>query len=204
MTKTEDNAELPAGRSQPASLTLHIDELWHNRLARSIATVDQAKFPNTETLSQETCLTLIWTFWTLNGLIDEQLGAFGLSRVRLHVLAFLSRAEAEVRMTDIGDWLGVSKAQMTRLIDGLERDGLVRRSVSKTDRRAIFVEVTSAGRERLDAALPGHVAHLSHLMEGLNEEEKLALTHLLAKSRSSMLEASGRSPGGSHSSTQRL
>ncbi|MBV9603351.1 MAG: MarR family transcriptional regulator [Chloroflexi bacterium] len=124
-------------------------------------------------------------------MIDEQLAAFGLSRPRLHVLAFLNRAGNDVRMTDIGNWLGVSRAHVTRLVDGLERDGLVARSASEHDRRTILVHITPAGRHRLEAALPHHVAHLSRLLAELSSDEKSLLIHLLARAREAMLSAEG-------------
>jgi len=127
----------------------------------------------------------------LNALIDEHLTQFGLSRPRLHVLAFLNRAGNEVRMTDIGNWLGVTKAHVTRLVDGLESDGLVVRSASRNDRRTILVHITPSGRQRLDSALPQHLSHLHALLDDLSENEKQALIHLLARARDSMLSATG-------------
>lgn len=141
-------------------------------------------------MSQETSLTLIRAFGTLNTLIDEQLANFGLSRPRLHVLVFLNRA-SNVRMTDIGKWLGVNKANVTRFVDSLERDGLVARSASVLDRRTILVNITPTGRERLETALPYHVEHLSKLLGQLSHEEKAMLIHLLARAREAMLSASG-------------
>lgn len=141
-------------------------------------------------MSQEASLTLIRAFGTLNTLIDEQLANFGLSRPRLHVLAFLNRAGNEVRMTDIGQWLGVNKANVTRLVDGLERDGLVVRTASVLDRRTILVTITPSGRKRLDTALPHHLEHLSALLGDLSHDEKAMLIHLLARTREVMLSAS--------------
>jgi hypothetical protein len=39
--------------------------------------------------------------------------------------------------------------------------------------------------------LPGHRDHLHILVRGLDEHEQIALTHLLAKARTTMLEGSG-------------
>lgn len=94
-------------------------------------------------------------------------------------------------MTDIGNWLGVNKANVTRLVDGLERDGLVVRSASLVDRRTILVTITPAGRKRLETALPYHVQHMSRLLEPLPHTEKAMLIHLLARAREAMLSASG-------------
>ena len=127
-------------------------------LARSIATVDRARSPGADACAQETCLTLIRAFGALKLLIDEKLGESGLSRPRLHVLALLNRAGNEVRISDIGAWLGVTRARATRVVDGLERDGLVARAASAADRRTILISITPTGRQRLDTALPHHLA----------------------------------------------
>ncbi len=92
-------------------------------------------------------------------------------------------------MTDIGRWLGVNKANVTRLVDGLERDGLVLRIASASDRRTILVNITPSGRERLDTALPHHLKHLSDLLGPLSTDEKRMLIHLLARAREAMLSA---------------
>jgi DNA-binding MarR family transcriptional regulator len=136
-------------------------------------------------------LTLIRTFGTLNALLDEHLASFGLSRPRLHVLAFLNRAGNEVRMTDIGNWLGVTKAHVTRLVDSLQAEGLVERAPSRADRRTVLVSITPLGRQRLDETLPRHLEHLGALFRGLSVAEKVLLTHLLVKARTQMLDASG-------------
>ncbi len=178
--------------AHPESLTVDLADLQRDRLAAGIAAVDGAKFPQADPLAQELTLTLIRTFGTLNSLIEEELAADGLSRQRLHVLAFLNRAETEVRMTDVSSWLGVSKANVTNLIDALEREGLAERRASPADRRATAIAITQPGRERLAHALPRHLQHVGQLLAGLNADEKLALTPLLAKTRRTLLAASGK------------
>ena len=149
-----------------------------------------ARFPGADTLSQETSLTLIRAFGTLNTLLDGQLANFGLSRPRLHVLAFLNRAGNEVRMTDSGKWLSVNKANVTRLVDGLEREGLVARSERAGPPRDPGQHY-SYGRTRLDSALPHHVEYVGHLFGPLSDNEKLMLIRLLARAREAMLSGTG-------------
>jgi DNA-binding MarR family transcriptional regulator len=94
-------------------------------------------------------------------------------------------------MSDVSHWLGVNRAHVTRLVDGLERDGLVVRSPSAMDRRTVLVNITPAGRQRLDVALPQHLEHLGGLFGALSADEKSLLIHLLATAREAMLAASG-------------
>ncbi len=64
-----------------------------------------------------------------------------------------------------------SGSNITTVIDNLERDGLVRRERSAEDRRVIYVHLTEAGRERLEAVLPGHIAALVDEFGVLSEDE---------------------------------
>lgn len=48
---------------------------------------------------------------------------------------------------EIGDLLGVSEAAISRMIDVLEQDGLVKKEISKSDRRIRFLSLTSDGQK---------------------------------------------------------
>ena len=50
----------------------------------------------------------------------------------------------------------LSRSGLTRLLDRMERDGLVRRTVSAHDRRRFDVSITPDGRRRFDHIWPGH------------------------------------------------
>jgi DNA-binding MarR family transcriptional regulator len=74
--------------------------------------------------------------------------ALDLSAVESDILRFLS-GEGDKKMRDVGDAVNVKLSNLTNLIDGLENNKLVRRVASKSDRRAINVEITSKGRKIL-------------------------------------------------------
>ena len=50
----------------------------------------------------------------------------------------------------------LSRSGITRLLDRMERDGLITRTVSTTDRRRFDVSLTPHGRLQFDQAWPGH------------------------------------------------
>ena len=50
----------------------------------------------------------------------------------------------------------LSRSGITRLLDRMDRDGLIVRTVSTTDRRRFDVSLTPAGRRRFDQAWPAH------------------------------------------------
>ena len=85
--------------------------------------------------------------------------AHGLPLSSYEVLLRLSREpEGRQRMSDLADAVWLSRSGITRLIDRLERDGLVARSACASDARGSFAVITPAGRARLDEARTTHVA----------------------------------------------
>jgi DNA-binding MarR family transcriptional regulator len=74
---------------------------------------------------------------TLTEATDEQLA---MSQVKL--LLLISRPEQRFKVTDVADFLGVTNAAASRAIDRLVQRGLVDRTVSPDDRRAVDLALT--------------------------------------------------------------
>ncbi|MNT71610.1 Transcriptional repressor MprA [compost metagenome] len=62
--------------------------------------------------------------------------------------------------SELGTTLDATRTQMTRLLDGLEARGLLRRQVSAQDRRSLELTLTAAGRRLLERAAP--VVHAAY------------------------------------------
>ncbi|REF35755.1 MarR family winged helix-turn-helix transcriptional regulator [Thermasporomyces composti] len=87
--------------------------------------------------------------------LNHQLRAkLGITYFEREVLAALDRAGGRLRMAPLADELMISRSGTTRLVAKLEKDSLVARTSSPTDRRATWAELTPAGREKLAAAQP--------------------------------------------------
>jgi DNA-binding MarR family transcriptional regulator len=85
--------------------------------------------------------------------------AHGLPLSSFEVLLRLSREpEGMQRMSDLADAVWLSRSGITRLIDRLERDGLVERRACPSDARGSFAALTPTGRARLEEARTTHVA----------------------------------------------
>ena len=82
---------------------------------------------------------------------------------------------------EVGAKILKSGSNITTVIDNLERDGLVLRERDKKDRRVIYVDLTDAGRQRLEAVLPGHIAALVDEFSILSETEQVTLAGLCKK-----------------------
>lgn len=71
------------------------------------------------------------------------------------VLAALSEAEGgRLRQVELAERVTISVSGLSRLIDRIARDGLVRRTTSESDRRSFFVELTDEGEEMLGRMWP--------------------------------------------------
>ncbi len=97
------------------------------------------------------------------------------------VLATLRRSGAPHRLT-AGQLLSammITSGAVTNRIDRLERRGLIRRDADPADGRVVLVELTDAGTEKIDAALPDHAANEARIVAGLTGDEKATLARLL-------------------------
>ncbi|OHT81619.1 MarR family winged helix-turn-helix transcriptional regulator [Mycobacteroides saopaulense] len=105
----------------------------------------------------------------------------GMTVPRATVLVGLSTRTDPIGMSELGDYLGMSPRNMTVLIDGLEREGLVRRTPHARDRRITCVEITDAGSQVAQDQLgPSELASAS-LFDDLGVKEQAELLRLLGK-----------------------
>ena len=79
--------------------------------------------------------------------MEESLAPFGMIPPQYGVLVLL-RARGSTNQITLGEEMGIDKATMVRLIDGLEDLGAVERITGKEDRRAKWSAITKKG-ERL-------------------------------------------------------
>src|SRR6266576_1407418 len=79
------------------------------------------------------------------------------------VLAQLALAGGELRMTELAAKAFSSRSAMTRRVDRLVEEGLVRRTSSVADGRGIDVALADAGLARLAEAVPVHLNGVSTL-----------------------------------------
>jgi DNA-binding MarR family transcriptional regulator len=98
------------------------------------------------------------------------------------VLAQLALAGGELRMTDLANKAFSSRSAMTRRVDRLLGEGLVRRTSSDADGRGVVVGLNETGLARLAAAVPVHLDGVSKLfLDRLDDEELSVLERALDK-----------------------
>lgn len=89
------------------------------------------------------------------------------------VLLHLNEApDRRLRMTDLADRVLLSRSGLTRLVDRLEREGLIRRESCPSDLRGTNAVLTDRGYERLRDAAPIHLRGVrEHMIDLLSPEE---------------------------------
>jgi DNA-binding MarR family transcriptional regulator len=101
-----------------------------------------------------------------------------LSLTAAGVLARLIR-EGPQRLTELAAVEGLSQPGMTQLATRMERDGLVRRTASRDDRRGVLVGVTDAGREVVERRRDERAAALHELLARLDPADRDAIRDAL-------------------------
>jgi DNA-binding MarR family transcriptional regulator len=83
----------------------------------------------------------------------------GLPLTSYEVLLFLADSpDGRMRMSELADLVLLSRSGLTRLVDRLERDGLLEREQCEEDARGYFAAITDEGRALFDDARRTHLA----------------------------------------------
>ena len=96
---------------------------------------------------------------------------FGISLPRFDYLAQLHRRPDGLKMKDLSRCLMVTGGNVTALTDELEREGLVARECSPTDRRSWIVRLTTQGRDGFEAMAQEHEQWILELFSGLGAKD---------------------------------
>lgn len=151
------------------------------------------QFPNLDPSACEVFLNLLRTGDEAFRVIDEHFQEKGLSQGRFTVLMLLFDKSCgqshSCTPAELAERAGVTRATMTGLIDTLERDAMVVRKPSPSDRRMLSVELTPKALAFLGQILPEHFRRINDLMSPLTDTERRTLVRLLGKIASRAAEA---------------
>lgn len=108
--------------------------------------------------------------------LSAQLSAdHGVSLSAYEALLLLARApDSRLRRVDLASSLLLTAGGVTRLLDGLEREGFVAREQCSNDRRVTYAVLTKAGRDKLREASKSHTRQIRELLGGTYDEDELA------------------------------
>jgi DNA-binding MarR family transcriptional regulator len=96
------------------------------------------------------------------------------------VLAALRDSDGR-RMGDLSKTTSIEVSTLTRLVDAMERDGLVERRRAAGDARAVMLHVTAAGRRLTKRILPIAERYESVALEGFSTREAEVLRRALRR-----------------------
>lgn len=99
----------------------------------------------------------------------------GISLSSYEVLIALADApDNRLRMAELADHALLSRSGMTRLVDRLQKDGLIERARCECDARGSFATLTDKGRRLLAEARPTHLAGVRRRFLGKLDPDELA------------------------------
>ncbi|HLF79791.1 MAG TPA: MarR family transcriptional regulator [Dehalococcoidia bacterium] len=116
--------------------------------------------------------------------LDSMNVAPDLTEARFNLLITLYfTQDRRLAQNEISRELGVSRTNITNLIDGLERDGLVVRVANPSDRRVSHAQLTEAGEQACRVLVPILTRHMEGLSSDFSEAEKVQFRDYLRRYR---------------------
>ena len=125
---------------------------------------------------------LILAYATLKNRLSRRARGRGMTLAGLNVMSLLEQGEGRaLSLHEISRLMLVSRANITQIMNGLEKKGLVRRDHSDNDRRLCVAKLTSRGASWLREFWPGHYAEIGRCLRLLPAAEKRRLSAGLEK-----------------------
>ncbi|WP_312236698.1 MarR family transcriptional regulator [Stenotrophomonas sp.] len=130
-------------------------------------------------------LTQCFQLLSLASAIDQdcahRLAPSGLSEGRFVLLFLLQGAGDALSPHQLAERAGVTRATVTGLLDGLERDALLERHVDPADKRRVHVRLTAAGEALALDLFDRHTQWIRTLFADLSEQERTLLSGMLCR-----------------------
>lgn len=115
-----------------------------------------------------------------NAELQEELRPFDLTTVKMRTLAVLSITPG-LTINELSVFTVTEQSTMSRTLDALEEQGMIRRIQREDDLRVREVRLTDAGEAAFRAFWPVLYGKLLHLFDGIDEAEFQAFTRTLHK-----------------------
>lgn len=147
----------------------------------------QAELRQTKSFSSlhaETFLNLIRTATQLQHALHLALKPYGITETQYNSLRILRGAGAAgLTCAEIADRLVNQDPDITRLVERLQRQGLVHRERGSKDRRVVLTKITAAGLDQLKQADPVVESAVHALLGHLSQSELKTMVALLERAR---------------------
>lgn len=121
---------------------------------------------------EQLCTDLARAFTLLRKNFDRVMVEQGVSLAQTKMLMCIKAQSNMARAADIAEIFGVAPRTVTEALDGLERDGLIRRVPDVEDRRVKRIAITEAGEAAIAVAEPLRRKLSKDVMGVLDETER--------------------------------
>lgn len=112
----------------------------------------------------------------INDHANAWLAPFGLTAKKFNYLATVCSNDGDgMTILELGGLVHTSSGTVTTMINALERDGLVKRSVNRDDGRSVRIRATKKGRTAIERAWPVHHRNIEEMVADLSREERARL-----------------------------
>ncbi|QYZ68691.1 MarR family winged helix-turn-helix transcriptional regulator [Neotabrizicola shimadae] len=115
-----------------------------------------------------------------NASLRDEMALLGLTTPKMRALAVLSVVEGPL-IRELAVYAITDPSTLSRALDQLERDGLIRREADPADSRATRVRITEAGRTAFDTLWPRMAEANARMFRGIPEDERRAFVATLQK-----------------------
>jgi DNA-binding MarR family transcriptional regulator len=115
-----------------------------------------------------------------NDSLREEMSALGLTTPKMRALATLAVHDG-LQISHLAVYCVTDPSTLSRALDQLEADGLVRRQTDPGDARATRIHLTTVGRAAFDRLWPTMDAAQERLFAGIPESERAAFTTTLQR-----------------------
>ena len=146
--------------------------------------------PATERTDEAALDNLARTFTILNRHFQRVYARLRVTPAKINVLMLVKQSGGTggIPQREIAQRLIISSANVTGLIDRLERDELLVRRAGK-DRRVKLIKITAKGLALLERIWPAHLERVEHAMHPLSKGQQEQLISLLTKLRAGLRDA---------------
>jgi len=141
-----------------------------------------------EMAEHEALLNIYYTTTSLKKRADVFFKTFGLTDVQFNVLMLLTYQGLSdgLSQAQLSDMMLVNRANITTLIDRMEKASLVERTSDSADRRTNIIRLTAKGKKVFEKAEPFYLEQVKQAMAGFNPAEQKKLITVLEKVRANI------------------
>lgn len=144
----------------------------------------------------EALTALILDVFRLNGRLqlagDRLVSELGLTSARWQILGAIAYADNAESVAWHARTMGVHRQGIQRIVNELEKEGIVEFRPNPHHKRAQLVVMTPKGKDLYDAAIARQIPWVNELSNGLSPEEIATSQQVIGRLRERLEEASAR------------